>query len=137
MKIKANQIPAAGLILEEEISPADLDVETKLVKLDSPVKIKADIYKITNAVNVDIFLTVLIRTECSRCLDELKIDLKKKLKLNYQVSGLDQEIDVTPEIREELLLNYPIKPLCKPDCKGLCPKCGEKLNEGGCSCGIT
>ena len=37
-------------------------------------------------------------------------------------------------MREELLLFFPTKMLCKPDCKGLCCKCGKNLNDGPCDC---
>lgn len=137
MKIKVNQIPLEGLTLEENIPFAELELEEEFIKFRQPVMVKADIFKIANAVTIDLFLSASIYTVCSRCLDEVKIDLNKKQKLNYQITGLNQAIDLNPEIREEIILDYPIKPLCKSDCKGLCPKCGEKLKEGGCSCGIT
>jgi uncharacterized protein len=35
---------------------------------------------------------------------------------------------------EEFSLALPVKPLCRPDCKGLCPECGKNLNEGACGC---
>ncbi len=35
---------------------------------------------------------------------------------------------------EEFVLSLPVKPLCRPDCKGLCPQCGKNLNTGSCSC---
>ncbi|MEG2005510.1 MAG: DUF177 domain-containing protein, partial [Bilophila sp.] len=35
---------------------------------------------------------------------------------------------------EEFVLALPVKPLCRPDCKGLCPVCGQNRNEGSCSC---
>lgn len=51
-------------------------------------------------------------------------------------------VDGAPEINlagllwEEFVLALPVRPLCKPDCKGLCPDCGKNLNEGSCSaCG--
>ena len=36
--------------------------------------------------------------------------------------------------REEIILGYPVKFLCKIDCLGLCPKCGQNLNEKKCDC---
>ncbi|MGD0610991.1 MAG: DUF177 domain-containing protein [Anaerolineales bacterium] len=42
------------------------------------------------------------------------------------------QIDLEPLLREYALLEIPIKPLCKPDCKGLCPVCGEDLNLNDC-----
>jgi DUF177 domain-containing protein len=45
-----------------------------------------------------------------------------------------KEIDLTPALREQILLQIPAPPLCAEDCKGLCPKCGKDLNEGECGC---
>lgn len=44
----------------------------------------------------------------------------------------DGYINLEPLLREYLLLEIPIKPLCQPDCKGLCPTCGANLNQGAC-----
>ena len=41
----------------------------------------------------------------------------------------DFKIDLTPLLREEVILATPLAPLCRPDCKGLCPVCGRDLNE--------
>ena len=171
MKIDINKIPLEGLILEEEVSPSVLDLETDTVKFSEPIKIRAEVSRITNAVTVELNLDGSIRLSCSRCLREFNVALKKILRLNYQVnksepiidastSSFDKlrtnperakrvegslsvngersrTIDLDQDIKEEIILDYPIKPLCNPDCKGLCPKCGKNLNEGGCSCAIT
>jgi uncharacterized protein len=75
-----------------------------------------------------------MRISCSRCLEEFESDFKKVIALNYPVDKSDPVINLEPDIREEIIIDYPLKPLCKPDCKGLCPKCGRNLNEGNCSC---
>lgn len=134
MKIKVNQISSNGLMLEEEISPVALELETETIKFQGPVKVKAHISKITNAVSMDVALAARISTLCSRCLKETESDFKKKFKLNYQVNSLDQVIDIDPDIREEIILNYEMNPLCQPECKGLCVRCGKNLNEGDCGC---
>jgi uncharacterized protein len=48
----------------------------------------------------------------------------------------DEVLDTLPIVLEQLQLNVPMKPLCRPDCRGLCPTCGADLNEAGgqCSC---
>ncbi len=137
MKININQIAPEGLILEEEIPVASLDLETEIIKFRGPVRIKAKVFKITNALTVDLTLNCSAYAICSRCLNEFEIDLNKKLRLNYPVSKQELTLDLGPDIREEIILDYPLKPLCIPNCKGLCPKCGKNLNEGGCSCAIT
>jgi uncharacterized protein len=44
----------------------------------------------------------------------------------------DAHIDLQPLVREFALLEFPIKPLCREDCKGLCTECGQNLNEKDC-----
>jgi uncharacterized protein len=55
---------------------------------------------------------------------------------NKTDSGLlvpeDGQIDLEPLLREYALLEFPISPICKPECKGLCPVCGENLNKADC-----
>jgi len=43
-------------------------------------------------------------------------------------------LDLSKLLREECSLALPMNPLCRPDCKGLCPSCGQNLNSGQCSC---
>lgn len=134
MKIDINQIPFEGITQEEYVVASQLDLETDIVKFRGPVKIKADISRITNAVTVELALSASMHMNCGRCLNEFEIGFKKNLKLNYSVDKLEPIIDLDPGIREEIILDYPIKPLCNPNCKGLCPECGKNLNEGDCSC---
>lgn len=137
MKIDVNRIPPEGFTLVEEAVPQALDLETEIIKFRSALKIKAQVSRITNAVTVHVSLSALIYLTCSRCVNDFETDFKKNIELNYPVDNLEPIIDLDPDIREEIILDYPIKPLCRPDCKGLCPKCGKNLNEGGCTCGST
>ena len=83
------------------------------------------------------------KQECVRCLSEYDQPLEWEFLELYAFdrksvteSGLivpeDAHIDLQPLVREFALLEFPIKPLCKPDCKGLCAECGENLNERDC-----
>ena len=137
MKIDITQIPPEGLTLAEEFNPQELELETEIIKFRGPVRTEAQVSKIAYAVTVDLTLNYSAYAICSRCLNEFEIDLKRNLRLNYPVTKQELTIDLGSDIREEIILDYPLKPLCRPDCKGLCPKCGKNLNEGGCSCGFT
>ena len=46
----------------------------------------------------------------------------------------DLMLDLGEPLRQYALMASPSKPLCQPDCAGLCPSCGTNLNEGSCSC---
>ena len=87
--------------------------------------------------------TAATSSECVRCLtnfeQELRIELNELYAFSSRMvseSGLvlpeDGNIDLAPVIREYLLIEMPIRPLCKPDCKGLCIICGEDLNQTTC-----
>lgn len=84
-----------------------------------------------------------INSECVRCLTEFLQPLAVKFSELYAFkfksvteSNLilpeDGNINLSPLVREYLLLEVPIRPLCKPDCLGLCTVCGADLNEGPC-----
>lgn len=134
MKISAGQIPYEGLFLEEHISAGELDLEAEGIRFGSPLKVKAHAARITNALTVNLELSAKIYLVCSRCLGEFEFNLDKELVFNYKIERPEQAIDLNPDIREEIILGYPLKPLCKRDCKGLCSKCGKNLNEGACNC---
>lgn len=62
--------------------------------------------------------------------DELELSGEQLTTLTVE----DDSIDLMSLIQEQILLQVPMKPLCRPDCKGLCGQCGANLNEGSCSC---
>jgi uncharacterized protein len=81
--------------------------------------------------------------QCVRCLADFLQPLRTEFDELYAFtersvsdSGLilpeDANVDLAPLVREYLLLEVPISPLCRPDCKGLCPVCGAELNNTTC-----
>ena len=79
----------------------------------------------------------VIYAPCSRCLREFEKPIVLDIKLNYPLDKGLTYIDLDSDIREEIILDYPIRLLCGENCQGLCVKCGKNLNEGGCNCGST
>jgi uncharacterized protein len=88
-------------------------------------------------------LRAMTPAECVRCLADfvqpLEIDFTELYAFtsnSVTESGLyvpeNGLLDLAPLIRDEMYLAIPISPVCKPDCKGLCPICGENLNETTC-----
>ncbi|RPF42600.1 uncharacterized protein EDD75_1702 [Thermodesulfitimonas autotrophica] len=85
-----------------------------------------------------------VRLACSRCLKEFAVELAGRIEEKYRLHGAagpEEEIplaaddlDFTDQVIESLLLALPMKPLCREDCRGLCPRCGKDLNEGACGC---
>jgi len=92
-------------------------------------------------------LETALEGECRRCLTTIAIPIVLKLEelfalhpnkgdAEFSVSE-DAVLDLTPLLREEVIISTPLAPLCKPDCAGLCPSCGQNLNLGQCGCVIT
>ncbi|MCD8316642.1 MAG: DUF177 domain-containing protein [Eggerthellaceae bacterium] len=89
-------------------------------------------------------------TECARCLDDVHLDLAGEIEGYYLFDpdsipeGLDTDeyeiipddhvIDIGPLIYASILIELPLVPLCRPDCKGLCASCGTNLNYSTCDC---
>lgn len=72
---------------------------------------------------------------CARCLEDYQAPLQGPLEI---VATADQaEVDVLEDIRQAIILSLPLKPLCRADCKGLCPQCGKNLNRESCGCSLT
>ncbi|MFH1457831.1 MAG: DUF177 domain-containing protein [Candidatus Omnitrophota bacterium] len=134
MKIDIRQVPSEGLVLTEAFNPSSLDLETETIKFSGPVIAKAHVSIITNALTIHLALSGLMHLACSCCLDDFEFKLAKEFDLNYSIKESEPFIDLNPQIREEIIIDYPIKSLCRRQCLGLCPKCGKNLNEGKCNC---
>ncbi len=134
MKIYVAQIPPEGICLSEDLPPEELELDTGIIKFRGPVQVKAEVFKITNAVTFDLEIKAAMYCLCSRCVEEFELPLYKRLKFSYPVDRSMQAIDLDPDIRQEIILEYPLKPLCRENCHGLCVKCGKNLNLGQCSC---
>jgi uncharacterized protein len=99
-------------------------------------------------------LSTRLELTCARCLEPVAHDVKRDFDLLYRPLGVDAgkgELSVTgveadigyyqgdgleleDVVREQVLLSVPVKALCREDCKGLCSRCGQNLNEAQCSC---
>ena len=78
--------------------------------------------------------SVPILTSCARCLDDVRTVIAVKDLCFHFEKVRDLEVDLTDDVREELLLAIPSCFYCSPDCKGICPMCGTNLNHASCAC---
>jgi uncharacterized protein len=93
-------------------------------------------------------LQVAVALECGRCLapttTTLHIELDErfrpislgKVQEDDQVSVIDadNQLDLRPVLKDLVTISIPMHVVCRPDCLGLCPECGQNLNEGPCNC---
>lgn len=100
---------------------------------------------------LELTATVAYRAECARCLDvvegEYSVSLERTVATGETLSekqleenvdeyavAQDGKLDLGDLVREEILLTFPTRILCSPDCEGLCPKCGKPRRLGECGC---
>ena len=143
MKIHIDQIPEAGLKLSETHEPSHLDLGRADIRFAEPINLSAQVTKGVGNISVKLAICATMHLNCSRCLEEFTLPLSKEIKLNFPIENKAcgstgrrpaGEIDLTDNLREEIILSYPLKPLCRPDCLGLCPTCGRNFNKGECNC---
>ena len=145
-------------IIISEIPDEGLDVEFReTVTFDagaSPVQAQLKIKKVGAEVVVSGNILTTVELECSRCLKDFRSELafpfeaifhpveqlKQEENHELKVEELDMgfylkdELDLFDIIKEQIMLNLPMKPLCDDLCKGICLQCGADLNAGDCGC---
>ena len=101
-------------------------------------------------------LTAEVSAECSRCLTHVEEPLDTEISEQFYPSvdilngtaipvplledgafriNATNELDVREALRQNLIASLPMKPLCTPECAGICPDCGVNRNESKCHCG--
>jgi uncharacterized protein len=89
-----------------------------------------------------------LRGYCRRCLKPLELEIAQDVELFFEpLKSLDEEdldvyhldplateLDLSGPLREQFLLSVPAYPVCREDCRGLCPGCGADLNVEACRC---
>ena len=135
MQIYVDKVPQEGLDLKEKIEPGKLSLnqDARGFNFTEPIDVTARATKAGAELFVDLTLEGPVEYACSRCLTKLQDAFEKKFSVNYEVQPGDV-IEVGEDIRQEIILAYPMKAVCKTDCKGLCPNCGQNLNVGACDC---
>ena len=135
MKIELRQLSDyQDVIIQSEENPSALDLKTSGIAINGQVKVKAIVSKIENSLNLKINLQAKALGQCSRCLNDIVLPIAKDFRLNIAIDKSDTSIDISEDIRQEIILEYPDKPLCEETCLGLCVNCGRNLNEGQCKC---
>lgn len=128
--------------IKDEDLPVSLKIESSMLDLgsimgfefDSLVEFEFTVSVFSNVILVKGDIRTKCNAECNRCLKKLELPVYcQNLILNYENTGQDS-IDLSENIREEIILSLPGKVLCMDECKGFCPGCKVNLNEETCFC---
>lgn len=154
MKLDVNDITGteADVVFNAPISEFNFSVDELVLKKE--VQVVTRIRKINNKILIKGTIETQVDLECSRCLEhfpysigenfqvvfepfssdiqEEEMELEKEdLDIGFYKEGI---IDLTEVVREQIILAVPMIPICNEDCKGLCPYCGQNLNQCKCVC---
>lgn len=144
------------------VEPADDFPHLKAMTANGEVAFTRNICGTLEAVRADDIIEVSGRLQtavtltCSRCLADVSCDLDVDVALCYSDATVEEgsdteerevgfeelgliaytgdEIDLRPDVEQEIIMALPQQPLCKDGCLGLCPVCGHNRNQGECQC---
>ena len=144
--------------LEQRISSQLFEIVAKSLDLgdlqlaESHLKCTISVDKLSDGYRVHGTIESMVYKTCDRCLVKFKENFQSLLNviltndkslLNeknvdvIQFTDTEEFIDLSSVIHDLILLEEPIKRLCKKSCKGLCPACGKNLNETTCTCTVS
>lgn len=121
-------------------------------RIVAPVAFTATLFKDDDRYRLKGRLSTVIELACSRCAEPFQMPVDGPFELRFLPQTLagdrtedpdddpttafyaDDRLDLGQIVREQCYLALPMKPLCTPDCKGLCPQCGINLNTEQCQC---
>jgi len=139
--------------------PADLqeagaEQERDAYRIVAPVRLDFDIQKDKDKFRLVGTVQAELELSCGRCLEAFRLPVDASFDLRFLPASelaegeerevqdedldtsyyRDDAIDLNGLLREQFYLALPMKPLCRDDCKGLCPQCGTNWNTGACTC---
>ena len=141
-------------------SPGEIEFFDKKLRQASALKAEGSVELLGNTlgeIRVQGQLSVIMESECDRCLEPARIPLESDFDLYYrpepdpgrtrdeieidegesQVAFYDGEgLELGDILREHILLSLPMQRICRDDCKGICPLCGQNRNLVACGCAI-
>lgn len=136
MIIDIGRLSPQGEWFDGEVPAAALDMAgVRDLEITSPVSCHLHVLRVGSQLLVRGALNVGIRCRCSRCTEWCSPSVREPaFEATVDIPDEYEEVDLTAEIREAMLLTFPSYPVCRDTCRGLCPTCGANRNERECDC---
>lgn len=135
--------PGAALRVSGEVEVGAVRHEGSEVRFAAPLRVEAELANARLGLLARGGARGVAEFTCDRCLAPFTREVVFSFLEEYRFAEADggeahvlegEEVDLAEPVREHLLLALPVKKLCRPDCRGLCPVCGQNLNAGDCGC---
>jgi len=133
--VPVGQLPENGLTVTVDVAFAALDIEdTERIACPERLQVQLHIARVGHEILARGELHSTLVCHCDRCLETYRHPVATADVCHLVEEPADLTIDLTEAIREDILLVFPEQCLCRPECRGLCPHCGQNLNAGQCAC---
>lgn len=154
--VSINELPPSGKefnLDDQEIWLEPLKEFKMDCRITSPMRAHVFVMPADDGCLVRGELTGAVVVPCNRCAENADINIDNKFDEYEEIPEMTRAIqdnkngeghivfdrgapmlNLAEVLWEQFMLALPVNPLCKPDCKGLCPECGANLNLGNCSC---
>ena len=136
MKILVARIPEEGSNYKGNDPGSIIGVEQEQF-IRNPKDVCYELYaqRVSDELVVRGLLDVDVDLQCARCSEffSTTVSVSDFLRAYPAPEGTD-EVNITDDFREEILLHVPGFSVCSESCKGVCPQCGVDLNKGSCTC---
>lgn len=137
-------VPDSRMAVEDCFVYDDLSAEGEGLTV-SPVSVSGRVTNTGGLVELVYTAEFTYSKPCDRCLTPTEKSMKREFSHTLALSAVSEEsddiilvpgytLDLFSLVRDDILLELPVKHLCRDDCAGLCPHCGQNLNEGRCGC---
>jgi uncharacterized protein len=134
MKINVKCIPPDGETLAGSDPSSIMELEEPDTRFEHDVEYELLAQLQENALLVTGQLRTPATLRCSRCLQVFDFPVRVDQFVFHQELHGEDFVDLTANMREDIILELPQRALCAEGCKGLCPHCGKDLNKGSCRC---
>jgi uncharacterized protein len=138
LRINLRQLERHNVELEGELPAEKLDLADvdEVIHPRKPLRYKLEAQKLDNSILVQGWLEMVLDCECVRCLKPFAYKLAVRdwachlpLEGEEKVVVTNDSIDLTPYLREDILLGFPQHPLCKAECRGLSEKATRQIKK--------
>ena len=157
MRFELSQLRLPETEFNRVFQPAELPDGDEEYRVVAPVVLRMMIHKDQDRFRLVGHVKAELELDCSRCVEPFTLPVDRDFDLRYLPSTAgepvkededaeievddvsmtfyrDEQIDLDELLREQFYLALPMKPLCTPDCRGICPQCGSNRNLNPCSC---
>ena len=156
MFLNVQELELRKVHFSQSFAPGQVDLLDERLRQRGPLKVEgtAELAGALGEIRVMGHITANFETECDRCLSPMEIPIDGDFNLLYrpeleedlvderEIRGAESEIgfyegpgiELIDVVREQILLWSPMHPVCREDCRGICPICGQDRNQNLCGC---